>query len=283
MKKIITVITILAFVCVCLNAVELELSLERQWNLIAVPGHTDYSLITDILPVIPPAYTYTPGIGYESTYSFPEPSKGFWVLSPSDTTITLSYMPEECSDTLYIAVETLYIASETLHIASETLYIATDTLMIGSTGAWQIIDAIELTSDTEIVTFNGISEEWDFLELRVSIELSGEDTVDYANRVFMRINGDSLDNYQNPMTAYISDRMYLFDWTNYNHYIANIEECSAPGYQQVACGVGGDGRGSFHRQDGGLPIFRIDIFNHESDAMRFAAGSKFVLLGMDID
>ena len=82
----------------------------------------------------------------------------------------------------------------------------------GEDGAWVIIDAIELTSDTEIVTFDGISEDWDFLELRISIEIHSTDSLFDGEMIYMRANSDSLDNYINYLSGSITDKFFLFEY-----------------------------------------------------------------------
>jgi len=284
----ITIVLLIVFVSATTAfSIEMELELQRKWNLIAIPGSTSYDLITDLLPIVPPAYTYEPGVGYEAVYTFPPPSKGFWALSAVDTTIRFSYDPGECTDTLYVSAETLYISAETLYIAVDTLYIATDTLYIGSEGAWEIIEVITLDSDTEVVTFEGIGDEWDITELYAIFSLTGSpDEID-AEVMYMRINDDTLENYYMVLHGGLRwvnafeictaiDEGISLHAILYNYYENGIHEVTwkYANYKPL---------GGYHTSDGGERVRRIDIFNDPSPDMSIAEGSTFILMGLDTD
>jgi len=153
----------------------------------------------------------------------------------------------------------------------------------GEDGAWVIIDAIELTSDTEIVTFDGISEDWDFLELRISIEIHSTDSLFDGEMIYMRVNSDSLDNYINYLSGSITDKFFLFEYAGWERWTVQLETNHSSGYDEMMSECGEASRFGRHLNDAGIPISRLDIFNSDDERLLYARGSKFILLGLDID
>jgi len=92
--KMMLTIAIIAFVFIAF-AIEVDMRLSAGWNLVAVPCSTGYINIADLLPIVPPAYKFVPGGGYEAIMALPRPSEGFWVLAMSDAVVHFSC---ECVD-----------------------------------------------------------------------------------------------------------------------------------------------------------------------------------------
>jgi alpha-tubulin suppressor-like RCC1 family protein len=61
-----------------------------------MPCSTESNIISDYLPIIPPAYIYDVGSsGYIGVTEFPDPNVGFWALMVAETTLTITC---ECVD-----------------------------------------------------------------------------------------------------------------------------------------------------------------------------------------
>ena len=79
---------------------EVEYELSAGWNLLSYPFNDDAS-ISDVFPLyIPPAWGFDVELGGYITIDTISTGMGFWVLSPSDTTITAS--GSEAADTTTI-------------------------------------------------------------------------------------------------------------------------------------------------------------------------------------
>ena len=77
-------------------AIEVEFHLYPRWNLIAMPCTTSHDTIAEVLPILPPAFTYDATSGsYCMAYTFPASNIGFWAMSLTETTFTIEC---ECVD-----------------------------------------------------------------------------------------------------------------------------------------------------------------------------------------
>lgn len=68
--------------------IEVDIDLNRGWNIIAIPCSTADSDIEDVLPIIE-AYRYDESGRYVSITEFPSIAEGFWVFSLADTVVRL--------------------------------------------------------------------------------------------------------------------------------------------------------------------------------------------------
>jgi len=167
----------------------------------------------------------------------------------------------------------------------------------GADGAWVLIEAITLTTDTNTVTFDGISDEWEVLEVQAYGSItpdSGEGSTYYASAVNMRLNSDADSSYY----QFSSKRDYIGVNSWFTHYFVFnakiIPDCQDDSIFSVNWNLYGYypnvGGGSIEYKSALYfnPIEdfinRIDLYFHESDTIaRFEPGSEFVLLGLDVD
>ena len=155
-------------------------------------------------------------------------------------------------------------------------------------GAWQIIETIVLDADTNLVTFDGISDEWEVLEIQAFGTITGPDTGSWVGTYMcLRFNEDDGLNY-NGLDV---DKLALGEWfvgpSNFTAEIFSGSEGtgfhSVNGSIQTSDLTGGTHNGlilGVHYDPNGAAIHRIDIFN-DPDERIIASGSEFILLGLD--
>ena len=163
----------------------------------------------------------------------------------------------------------------------------------GADGAWVIIESIVLPADTNTVTFDGISDEWEVLEIQAwgkLIDLFPDTTHDGNGYLKMRFNADSSESY------YHGDYSYLGSWCiGYSHMFVTIyADYSESGFISYISKIRNHidlapdhvwnpgGSGYFISPDSSS-VNRIDIFKDDEDEYTIAAGSEFILLGLDVD
>jgi len=163
----------------------------------------------------------------------------------------------------------------------------------GEDGAWVLIETITLTADTNIITFDDISDEWEMLEIRASGNIVDlfPDTLDEGNGyLFLRFNEDSLDNYKHGNYALLGSwcigysQMIVSIFVDYNEnaFVSYRSQCynfidSSPEH------TANPGEWGYYLSPDSSSISRIDIFKYIEDEYIIAAGSEFVLLGLDTD
>jgi alpha-tubulin suppressor-like RCC1 family protein len=70
--------------------IEVTYDLDRGWNMIAVPCIIEDSTISEIIPLIPPAFIFNNATGhYDEIEYLPEPQYSFWALIERDTSFTI--------------------------------------------------------------------------------------------------------------------------------------------------------------------------------------------------
>jgi len=160
----------------------------------------------------------------------------------------------------------------------------------GEDGAWMLIETITLTADTNIITFDDISDEWEVLEVRGVGSLTGADsTSPVYNNMFMRFNDDADSNYW----CY-GDRVVLQTWSTgtCNFIVDIIRDDGMPGnfscnvesmFSNSAGSCFGSNSYSYYISPDSTYIWKVDIFSDPDTSQVIAAGSEFVLLGLDTD
>jgi hypothetical protein len=171
----------------------------------------------------------------------------------------------------------------------------------GENGAWQIIDVIEVESPTPIITFDGISDEWEVLEIQAWGVLNGI-ICDTCSNMYLRINNDSISSYSwriigggGSIYGSSENEIFLGQWRN---GLASLQltiypEIYLPGHHSLTWLLEADylpneidygifGTGS-HFDPDNERVNRIDIYVNPNSTKEIYTGSKFVLLGMDID
>jgi len=115
-------------------AIEVDINLSQGWNLIAIPCSTGFDEITDILPIVPPAYAFSQDEGYIGIMAFPRPSQSFWVLSLVDTVVRISCncVDDTPSDTGFHTLIWLYFCL----VDSYAFYYSGDTFCAYPYGNW---------------------------------------------------------------------------------------------------------------------------------------------------
>lgn len=147
-------------------------------------------------------------------------------------------------------------------------------------GAWEVIETIVLSSDTNIVTFDGISEEWEVLEIQGYGSVN--DSAYSEWNVSLRFNEDCDSNYSTP-----GDRIGFATWSISvsNFFVTIYPDHGGSGYHSCNWHIdsewGSSSGGGWHNDPDGEPIHRIDIFSNPDSIYEIASGSEFILLGLD--
>ncbi len=163
----------------------------------------------------------------------------------------------------------------------------------GEDGAWQIIEIITLTADTNIITFDGIGDEWEVLEIKAwgnLVDLLPDSAHEGNGYLRMRLNADSSDSYSH------GDFSNLGSWCiGYSQMIITIfvEYCEnafasyrSQNYNFIDIAphnVVNPGEDGYYISPDSSSVRRIDIFKDAEDEYLIGAGSEFILLGLDTD
>jgi len=163
----------------------------------------------------------------------------------------------------------------------------------GENGAWQIIETITLTADTNIVTFDGISDDWEMLEIRAWGNLVDliPDTVHEGNGFLrMRFNSDSSDNYSHGDFSNLGSWCIGYSQMDIPIYLDYNENAFVSFRSQIynfidtaPNNVVNPGYEGFYTSPDSSSVSRIDIYKNIEDRYSIAAGSEFILLGLVID
>ncbi len=119
---------ILLLFAVSLFAFDVTYELNNGWNMISLPCIPEGENLSDILPFVPPAYSYNPEtMGYTALEGLPEPTEGLWLLVDGDTTVTIGCTTHWPSEPEPVVVDTNYFLAVRPPIAGlSALFCATD-------------------------------------------------------------------------------------------------------------------------------------------------------------